>query len=395
MIRPAYFVRLTPLYIVLSLFLVALSVPLKLLGKSHTDLLIFLVFPVLIKGTLFQLYPTLQGIPLKGSAIPYLHFLLVLLNLLYWLFRNSVEPVLYTLENLLFLLFIFLNTRRLSDTSVAFLFVGSLYILPASMLVYVGSEALLTKHVLTLGFFLNVIICSYYIFVPMLQLEELWAPKLRWLNLLLHNFSSALVLYGFYMRNYSLVAYGGFGVLVSLFLLSLILHKTLSQRKSPLKGLDPSVKLLLLGLFLLIAFLSLGVASAGTQNFGFINFHREGMLYGFLTFITVGASYHILPFMLWWRLYAPRMGREKIPTLKELLKPEVIEAFLMVALPSLLFYLLLELFNTALANIFLTALSLSILYYTLKLVPLSLRALGKPAGSGFFTKETSKQAKGT
>ena len=55
---------------------------------------------------------------------------------------------------------------------------------------------------------------------------------------------------------------------------------------------------------------------AGSKNFLFLKAHADGMLYGFLSLITVGASYHIVPFLLWWKLYAPRMGRESIPTLK-------------------------------------------------------------------------------
>lgn len=370
MIRPVGFVRLTPLYIVLSLTLLAVSPLLELAKKPHIDLILFLTFPTLIKGTLFQLYPTLQGKPIRGKKFIYLHFFLSLLNIFYFFLNYEINQTIYTADNLIFSLFILLNTYKLSDPSVVFLFVGSLYAPLACLLMWLKQDPLLLKHTITLGFFLNVIMGSYYIFVPMLQIEELWKARLRWLNLLFLNFSSFFVLYGFHSRNYTLIAYGGSGVLISILLLSLIIYKTLSQRKSPLKGLDISVKFLLLGLFLLAFFLSVGISSAGSQSFGLISWHKEGMLYGFLTFITVGVSYHILPFMLWWRVYAPKMGSEKIPTLKELLKPETLEVFLLFGIPIFTLSLVFKPFNEPLSNLFLVGFSLALLYYTLKLIPL-------------------------
>ncbi len=53
------------------------------------------------------------------------------------------------------------------------------------------------------------------------------------------------------------------------------------------------------------------------------------MLYGFLTTITVGASYHIVPFLLWWKVYAPKMGKEKVSTLKEILNIKVAKLLLL------------------------------------------------------------------
>ncbi|WP_340694585.1 hypothetical protein [Hydrogenobacter thermophilus] len=370
MIRPAGFVRLTPLYILLSLILITLSPFLELAKKPYIDLLLFIAFPSLIKGSLFQLYPTLQGKPIRGGRLIYFHFLLNILNAFYFLLNYEINQLLYTADNLLFLLLILLNTHRLSDPSVVFLFVGSLYTPLVCLLMWFEQNPLLIKHAITSGFFLNVITGSYYVFVPMLQIEELWRPKLRWLNLLLLNLSSLFVLYCFYLKNYTLIAYGGSGVLISMLLLFLIIYKTLSQRRSPLKGLDISVKFLLLGLFFFTFFLSVGISSAGSQNFGFISWHKEGMLYGFLTFITVGATYHIVPFMLWWRVYAPKMGKEKIPTLKELLKPETLEIFLLLGIPTFTLSLVFKPFNEPLSNLLLIGFSLVLLYYTLKLIPL-------------------------
>ncbi|RME12296.1 MAG: hypothetical protein D6804_01810, partial [Aquificota bacterium] len=90
---------------------------------------------------------------------------------------------------------------------------------------------------------------------------------------------------------------------------------------------------------------------------------------------TVGASYHIVPFLLWWRLYAPKMGRQSIPTLKELLSQEIPQRFLFAGIPSLTFALITEAFNPSLSKPFYFAFFLVNCYYTLKLLPLAYRSL--------------------
>ncbi len=172
-----------------------------------------------------------------------------------------------------------------------------------------------------------------------------------------------------------LVAYSGVFMIISLFPLALIIYESLIQRKSLLKGHDPSLQYLILSLFMAVFFLSVGVSIAGGENYDFLNWHRDGMLYGFLLFITAGTSYHIVPFLLWWRAYAPMMGNRKLPTLKELLSPNFFKVILFMGFPSLTLGVITELFNTGLSSTFYTIFLIASLYYTLGITPLFFQSL--------------------
>ncbi len=371
MIKPVSFVRLTPLYVLLCLFLIDLSLILKLFNMPYRDLLLFIAFPSLIMGTLFQMYPTLQGMSIRGNWLTYLHLLLTFINLILFLWKFQIFWLPFMSLSLLSFFFLALNTKNLKDPLILFFLLGGAYFALSSLFMFMKLSPTLIKHTITAGFFMNVIIGAYYVFVPMLQIEEIKHRRLVWWNLILYNLSLPLFLYSWHRQNLVLLAHSGLLLLLSCFLLAFVLYVSLIQRKSPLKGLDISVQYLLLGLFMVIFFMAVGIASAGSGNYGFLSWHWDGMLYGFLTFITVGASYHIVPFLLWWRAYASMMGRQKIPTLKELLGLEVPQRVLFIGLPLLVFGLITEPFNPYLSRLFYFALLLVKGYYTLKLLPLA------------------------
>ncbi len=112
--------------------------------------------------------------------------------------------------------------------------------------------------------------------------------------------------------------------------------RTLSGRSGPLRGLDPSVKAFVLSLFILVPSLVVGVLSAGAHDFSLVRAHSDGLLYGFFPILTLGASYHIVPFMLWWRRYATLMDSGKVPTLKELFPERFMERSILILTVSFL-----------------------------------------------------------
>ena len=359
MVKPQGLVKLTPFYILTSLIFIGFSLLLKILGKSYVDFLIFFAYPLLISGTLFQIYPTIQGKRLKFENLTYLHFILFTLLALIFLFTEKFFPLSYLFVNLLFAFIILVNTEKFEDLNVLFLFVGSLYLPFASVLLIFLDNSLFIKHIINTGFILNVVFGAYYIFVPMLQIEEL-NPKIgAWLSFFTLNLSVPLFGISWYAMNFKAVALSGSLILISVLFLSFSIYKTLSQRKSPLKGLDISVKLLVLGLIFLIGATIVGVRSAELENFSFLNLHSDLMLYGFLVSITFGATYHIIPFLVWWERYAPRMGKEKIPTLKEMLPPDILENVTVIYVGSLLIYL-----SGVFENLALLVMAFSIFTYT-------------------------------
>jgi len=371
--RPTTLLESTALCIFICFLLILLSLLQKFFGKNYTDTLVLLAFPGLIFGVLFQMLPTFQGHLFRGKPLIYIHLLLWLINIVYFLLSGNLQPHFYLSFSFLSLFLILTNLRRYHDPIVLFFLLGTFFFVLASLLNLLGKNPLLVKHVITVGFFMSVVIGSYYIFVPMLQIESIKEKALIWINFALQGLSSVFSLLSWYLFDFRFIAYSGLLLLLSLGVLSCCLYKSLSQRQSPLKGLDISVQFLIFGLFLCWFFILLGIFMAGSKNFLFLKAHADGMLYGFLSLITVGASYHIVPFLLWWKLYAPRMGRESIPTLKEILEERLAKRFL-IAFPFLLTGLLVgDLMEPLIEKIFSLLLFFLFAYYTFRLSSLTFK----------------------
>jgi len=374
MIRPASLLKLTPLYVHVFFLLLLLSLVLKLFGRNYTDLLIFYAFPGLISGVIFQLYPTIQGYSIRGEVFTYAHMLLWIGNTLYYLLFGKINTLFYFTLPFLHMMLLVFNTKKLKDPIVLFILTGSLFYLLSG--VFVNHEnRLFLKHLITVGYFMPVIVGSYYVFVPMLQLESLDRRYILWINLAIQATSSILVSLSWYLSNYTYLSYSGIVQLLSVGVLSYGVYDTLNQRRGPLKGLDVSVKFLILGLFLCWFYLLIGVSIAGIKDFGLFMLHSDGMLYGFLTVITVGASYHILPFLFWWKFYAPKMGKEKVPTLKQVLDVKVAERLLILIPPMITGLLLGNVLHPYMEKLFSFLLFLTFGYYTFRITPLVLKTL--------------------
>lgn len=330
------FLKLPPLYIALSLIFLILSVLQKTLNFSnYTATVLYFSIPTVIVGVLFQMYPTVQGTSVRFEKLTYLHLILILISFPLYLFNLNYTH-LYFLSSLVFLLYLIFNTKKYAGITQLYFVVGTLfYVIASTLILLKHKNTLFIKHTIAVGFLLTVVYGSLYIFLPMLQLEQLAYSGLQKFHLIFHTLSTIVLLIGWHGLNFFVVYIGGLLNMVSFFILVFILYKTLSQKKSPLRGLDPSVKAFILSVFLLGFSLTIGTLSAGKENFSLIKLHFEGLLYGFFPIVTLGAAYHIIPFMLWWKKYAPKMGREKVPTLKELLPEETINKSLFLLVPSL------------------------------------------------------------
>ncbi len=374
MIRPASFLKETSLYILLTFLLIIFSLLQKAKGESpYVDNLIFLAFPGLIAGTLFQMYPTIQGYPFRGMFFIYINLVFWILSIIHFLIYKRIDAHINLLFCISYFFIVLINTRRIKEPSILFFLMGSFFYFLASFLNLKNYNPLFIKHLITVGFFMSVVIGSYYIFVPMLQIESLERKEIPWINFLVQLTSSLFLSLSWYFSNYKFVSYFGLLLLLSFGILSYGVYHMLSQRKSPLKGIDISVQYLILGLFVCWFSLLVGVITAISGNYSFLRIHIDGMLYGFLTLITVGATYHIVPFLLWWKVYAPKMGKEKIPTLKEILDIKTAK-LLLYSFPPLITGLFFgSVASPLLERLFSLLLAVALGYYTLKLIPLVLK----------------------
>ncbi|RLJ70400.1 hypothetical protein BCF55_0672 [Hydrogenivirga caldilitoris] len=325
------FVKLTPLYIILGLLFLLLSLTQRGIGwGDYTATVLYFSVPSVVVGVLFQLYPVLQGIPSKLQALTYLHLLLFLSSFCLYILELSFG-VPYFLSSLIYMVYILFNTRRYSGQVQLFFLVGSVFYLLASYFILVGeTNQFLVKHTLAVGFLLTVSFGGIYLLLPMLQLERLYFSNNIWLHLSFHTFFTIDFLISWKRFSFQHIYISGLLILATLLFHLFILYKTLSRRESPLKGLDPSIRAFLLSLIMLTTALVVGVLSAGSQDFSILKLHSDVLLYGFFPILTLGASYHIIPFMLWWKGFAPKLGKEKVPTLKELFPEKFLEISLLL-----------------------------------------------------------------
>ncbi len=331
------FVRLTPFYVIFGLLILVFSLIQRAVGfGDYTATVLYFSVPSVIVGVLFQLYPVLQGISPRLGLLPYIHMLLFLLSFFLYLSGGEFGTP-YLLSSLAYTLYMILNTRRYGGQVQLFFLVGSAFYLYASYLLFAGGEnTFLVKHALAVGFLLTVSFGGIYLLLPMLQLEKLYLSDYLWLHLSFHTFFVIDFLISWKRLSFQHIYVSGLLVISSLLLHLFIIYKTLSERRSPLKGLDPSVKAFLLSLAMLTPALFVGALSAGSRNFSLLRLHSDILLYGFFPLLTLGASYHIIPFMVWWKSYAPRMGKEKTPTLKDLFPEKFLENSLLLISLSLM-----------------------------------------------------------
>ena len=207
--RPTTLLESTALYIFICFLLILLSLLQKFFGKNYTDTLVLLAFPGLIFGVLFQMLPTFQGHLFRGKPLIYIHLLLWLINIVYFLLSGNLQPHFYLSFSFLSLFLILTNLRRYHDPIVLFFLLGTFFFVLASLLNLLGKNPLLVKHVITVGFFMSVVIGSYYIFVPMLQIESIKEKALIWINFALQGLSSVFSLLSWYLFDFRFIAYSG------------------------------------------------------------------------------------------------------------------------------------------------------------------------------------------
>ncbi|MDQ7038582.1 MAG: hypothetical protein Q9N26_05230 [Aquificota bacterium] len=293
--------RITSLYILLGLFLVVLSLIQRSAGfGNYTETVVYFAIPSVITGTVFQMYPVLQGIEVRFRPLIYLHAVFFLTSLGFFLAGLPFEAV-YFLCVLVFTAYLLLNSRVRGGQIRLFLVVGSLFYLAGSYMLTMGfGNPFLVLHTFTVGFMITVAMGSMYLLIPMLQVERVAFGRYLWVHLVFHTFFVVDLLISWHTLSWDHIYVSGILVLASVLFLCLVLFMTLSRREGPRRGLDPTVRYMILALFILVFSLTVGILSAGAKDFSLIRVHTDTALYGFFVLITVGASLHIIPSINFW-----------------------------------------------------------------------------------------------
>jgi hypothetical protein len=298
----------------------------------YAGLLGWVSFPVM--GAFYQFFPTLQGRDLGMERWSFVQYGLVNLGLLgmlgsLWLGLGpllGLFTLVYTLGALLLVLILVggnLDPARVTLTlgfyvAALFYFLAGLALLSLLNLGFTpfGGRALVS-HLVLVGWAVMAIFGAQYIMVPMLQLKTLvWEPLSR-LQFYIANLGVLGLAAGFALGRSPLIAAGGALFFLAIALFAAVIFRTVFTGPSRMAGLDLTVKHYLAGdaHLVLVALLGIGMALF-FWNLRTVHMHLA--LIGVLTNIIVGAMYHILPFLVWWEVYASKVGEQPVPLLKEI-----------------------------------------------------------------------------
>ncbi|TAK99276.1 MAG: hypothetical protein EPO07_10980 [Verrucomicrobia bacterium] len=176
-------------------------------------------------------------------------------------------------------------------------------------------------HAGVIGFFVMLIVGVSYKLVPMFALSEVQNQRRAALSVLLLNLGLAGAFVTILLRSPWKLAFA-FVIILSLAIYGLELRAILRARKRA--RLDWGIRTFLTALALLapLSLLALALSwpklplnefTGQLENvYGFVG------LLGVVTFAIVGMLYKILPFLVWFGVYSPHIGRAQLPLLAEM-----------------------------------------------------------------------------
>jgi len=284
-----------------------------------------------IFGAMEQMIPVLSGTKLYNPKLgnfelANLHFYALNASLIAFalsvFFANELAKFAALAILILFLVFalIIFKTITRYNLILKFFTVSITYFLLASLLgvlILFGYPINRTAHVhlALVGWVTLTIFGAMYHMLPMLALKRLQSEKLANYQFYL----STIAVLGFALSWIFGKFTGFFGVLMllSFYLFAYIMFRTLLQGEFNFSKLDVSVKYFAFSLiYLIIA----GTAGASMLVFGssVLSLHYHTALLGWVTLTIFGGMYHIVPMLIWIEKYSGKIGKEKIPTVKEM-----------------------------------------------------------------------------
>ncbi|MCL5960850.1 MAG: hypothetical protein M1358_16375 [Chloroflexi bacterium] len=291
-------------------------------------------FPIM--GAYYQFFPTLQGRDLHWEKLTVPQFVLMNMGVLglmaaTWAGNSTalmVSSAIYTTGALLFAAIMILGNVDIHKVVLTLRFyIASLtYFVAAIVLFFINSIGIgaawasrpLLLHVLAFGWAVVAIMGAEFSMVPMLQLKELRHPRLADLEFYIINAGFWGLAISLALGNLPLTAIAGTILLGGILLFAFIITASLRYGPSRLPHLDTSVKYFLAGIGYLVVTAGTGLVMGATGWSGLLPIHAHLGMIGVITITIVGAMYHVVPFVVWWEVYAPKLGYEEVPLLKQL-----------------------------------------------------------------------------
>lgn len=342
-IVPTSLVRISRVYMLTAVFylLVTLVIGILRVVTPFPDervhwmpaILAWVSFPIM--GAYYQFFPTLQGRDLRLGSLTLPQYGLVNVGVLGVIVAgflgNSLGFTLalstYGAGALLFVAVILSNvTVSRCNLSLRFFLASLSYYTIAIVFLLLGQWGLgpswatrpLLLHLFGLGWAALAIMGAEYSMVPMLQLKELHHPRLADIHFYLANGGVVGLAVGLATNDARYLGLAGVLMLVAIGVFLYQILTSLLTGPSRLPQMDLSVRYFLVGLayFGLSALLGTVIGVMRWSSITPVHIHLA--LIGFVSNTIIGAMYHIVPFVVWWEVYAPRLGTAQVPLLKQL-----------------------------------------------------------------------------
>ena len=172
-------------------------------------------------------------------------------------------------------------------------------------------------HLGVVGFFVMLIVVVSYRLIPMFTLSEMQSKRRASLSVILLNLGLVVAVVTILLRSPWKFVFTGIAV-IGLAIYGYELRAILLARKRLV--LDWGLKTFLVGVVMLIPVSLLALTLSWPQLPMNQFFNQLENLYGFLgllgvvTLAILGMLHKILPFLVWFRVYSPHVGRAQLPT---------------------------------------------------------------------------------
>jgi len=326
-----YVSKMTPFFFLLAFTDLFIAVFSQALGFDYVFVGILGVFGFILHtiiGAVYQIIPNSQQTQLKNEKLQIFVFIASVFGSFFIFMQNYPIAALFTLTAVvLFTVHVLPALKNLQPITIKFLVSALVYMnlgafffamayIPIQGLPFVPFQ--LAVHTITAGVMLNAIIGVEIAWIPMLLMYTLNIKLARGVFYVLQVGIGVLII-GFGILNYKVVAAGSVVILIGIFMFLWIVFnafKTTTHKEIPYV-----IKFFIAGQIFLIAGLLSGAHLAGSENFTLVPLHMNLMIFGFGGLTIAGAMFHLLPRIIWNMVHIKKAQEgKKIPNVFSILK---------------------------------------------------------------------------
>ncbi|QAV27118.1 hypothetical protein BTDUT50_11045 [Neobacillus thermocopriae] len=305
-------------------------------------------------GAMYQLVPVAFLTPIWNETVGFIQFLVTALGILSFSASLALKMqmaffpgLLLTFGFVLFFLQMFMTLRKQAKKNIMTLFVGTALVcllltiglgVTLTFHFWSGTETLdhllvLKTHVLfgIFGWFTLLIIGFSYKMVPMFSLAHGFSMKLARYVYIVYISGLIVSFFGFFKKYEALFPIGMSLLFVGFALFAYHMFTILQTRVK--KKLDRPFLFALLAIGIALFLHGAALFCSFSKNVPIFNILIYAYIFGWIILSIIGYLYKIVPFLWWTHRYSKKIGKENVPTLKQMMNEKwtVVQCSLFVA----------------------------------------------------------------